>query len=102
MSPSIATPPPQTGYAAVIVGTCDEGGTCGVQQRIAPYINAPPLVPNALQDGMTVIVVCQTLGDLRTSAGHAPSNVWFRLSNGAYVSAVYMNLTRSLPECSSR
>lgn len=102
MSPPIPTPSPRTGFPAVIVGTCDEGGTCGVQQRVAPYINAPPLVPNALQDGMTVIVVCQTLGDLRTNAGHTPSKVWFRLSNGAYVGAVYTNLTTPVPECSSQ
>jgi serine/threonine-protein kinase len=98
---TVAPPPQQRSWTAVIVGTCDEGGTCGVKQRTAPYTDAPRLVPNDLQDGNTVTVVCQTTGDVRASAGHGSSNVWYRLGNGAYVNLVYTNLPASgIPPCS--
>ena len=75
-TPPPSTPAPQqTGSTAVVVGTCDEGGTCGVKQRTAPYTDAPRLVPNDLQDNVTVTVVCQTTGDVRTSTGHGSSSL---------------------------
>lgn len=75
----------------MIVGTCDEGGTCGVKQRSAPYTAADRLVPNDLHDGNAVTVVCQTIGDVRSSDGRGSSSVWYRLANNAYVASVYMN-----------
>ena len=96
-SPTPAAPPPPV---AVIVGTCDEGGTCGVKQRNAPYTDAPRLYPNDLRDGMTVTLLCQVSGDVRSSAGHGASSVWFRLDNGAYVNSVYVNAPPSgIPLC---
>jgi serine/threonine protein kinase, bacterial len=96
-SPTSAAPPSSVG---VIVGTCDEGGTCGVKQRTAPYTDAPRLYPNDLRDGMTVALACQTTGDVRSSAGHGVSSVWYRLDNGAYVNAVYINTAASgIPLC---
>lgn len=80
-----------TSWTAVVVGTCDEGGTCGVKQRNAPFNSAPALYPNALMDGARITVVCQTRGDTRASAGHETTNVWYRLDNGAYVNAVYLD-----------
>ena len=97
-----APPPPiaPTSWPMVIVGTCDEGGTCGVKQRSAPYTSAGRLVPTDVYDDDTVTVVCQTTGDLRTNDGHAPSNVWYRLANGAYVASVYMKSEPSgIPTC---
>ena len=98
--PPSTTAPQQTGWTAVVVGTCDEGGTCGVKQRTAPYTDAPRLVPNDLQDNVTVTVVCQTTGDVRTSTGHGSSYVWYQLANGAYVNSVYLNVRGSgIPAC---
>jgi serine/threonine-protein kinase len=99
---SVAAPlPPQNAsFDAVIVGTCDEGGTCGVKQRVAPYNEAPRLFPDALEDGTLVTVVCQTVGDPRSSRGHGSSSVWYRLFNGAYVNAVYLDFQGSgVPTC---
>jgi len=88
-------------WDATIVGTCDEGGSCGVKQRTQPYTDAPRLDPNDLKDGATVRVVCQTTGDLRSSEGHGASYVWYRLVNGAYVNVVYTTLKApiGMPTC---
>lgn len=82
-----------------MVGTCDEGGTCGVRQRTAPRNDAPNLVPNTLQDNETVTVTCQTTGEFRRSSGRS-SYVWYQLANGAYVNSVYLNVYGSaIPAC---
>lgn len=96
--------PPSTSvlyWDAMIVGTCDEGGSCGLKQRTAPFVNAPRLHPNDLVDGTMVRVVCQTTGDVRTSDGHGESYVWYRLVNGAYVNMVYTTLKApiGMPSC---
>ncbi|MCV7047519.1 hypothetical protein H7J08_23070 [Mycobacterium frederiksbergense] len=94
------TPPQPSSWQLVIVGTCDEGGTCGVKQRNAPYTAAERLVRTDLQDGTSVSVVCQTVGDIRSSDGRSSSSVWYRLENGAYVASVYMNATPTgVPSC---
>ena len=92
------TPNPATA-SATIVGTCDEGGTCGVKQRTAPVVSAPRLVSTDLRDGDTVTLVCQAIGDTRTSDGHGSSTTWYRLGNGAYVNSVYFDVTPGLPSC---
>ena len=92
------TPGPSTA-TATIVGTCDEGGTCGVKQRTAPLVSAPRLVSTDLRDGDTVTLMCQATGDQRTSEGHGTSSMWYRLANGAYVNSVYFNATPGLPAC---
>ncbi len=74
----------------MIQGTCDEGDSCGLKQRTAPYTDAPRLYPDDLHDGAVVTMVCQTTGDLRSNAGVGSSRTWFRLANGAYVNAVYV------------
>lgn len=91
--------PPQP-WRLTIVGTCDEGGTCGVKQRSAPYTAAGRLVSNDLKDGDSVTVVCQTTGDIRTNDGRGASSVWYRLDNGAYVASVYMHtVPPEIPSC---
>ncbi|BBZ27461.1 hypothetical protein MMAD_17560 [Mycolicibacterium madagascariense] len=89
-----------SGATGLVAGTCDEGGSCGVKQRNAPYNDAPPLYPFVLQDGMSVTVVCQAPGDVRASQGHGSSYYWYRLINGAYVNSVYLNVsTAEIPTC---
>ncbi|MDT5092972.1 MAG: serine/threonine protein kinase, bacterial [Mycobacterium sp.] len=83
-------PPPPITSTAVLVGTCDEGGSCGVKQRTGPYRDAPKLVPDPLLDATTVTLVCQTSGDTMTNTGYGTSSVWYRLANGAYVNGVYL------------
>jgi len=95
-APPVPAPPP----VATIVGTCDEGGSCGVKQRTAPYVSAPRLFPDDLHDGVQVTLSCQTVGDVRSSAGHGSSSTWYRLNNGAYVNMVYMDpMPTGLPSC---
>jgi serine/threonine-protein kinase len=100
-APSLPPPTAPQYWSATIVGTCDEGGSCGLKQRTAPYIEAPRMYPNDLQDGTTVIITCQTIGDARTSGGHGTSHVWYRLVNGAYINLVYTTLKAPLgmPTC---
>jgi len=81
-----------TNVTATLVGTCDEGGTCGVRQRNAPYNAAPNLFSGTLNDGQTVTLRCKTTGDSRSNEGHGTSTTWYQLSNGAYVNAVYFDV----------
>lgn len=94
--PVDSAPQQQRSWTATIVGTCDEGGTCGVKQRTAPRNAAPRLVQNDLYDGAPVTLVCQTSGDFRESSGRS-SSMWYRLDNGAYVNSVYLSLAGSGP-----
>lgn len=92
---------PQTIHGTM-VGTCDEGGTCGVRQRTAPFDSASSLSSDLLADGQTVTLACQTTGDVKTNTGYGTSSVWYRLTNGAYVNSVYMLLdgpATSIPPC---
>ena len=92
--------PDETGWGAIIVGTCDEGGSCGVQQRTGPFNAAPKMYPKVLQDGSTITVTCQVIGDTRSSAGRGASRVWFRLESGAYINSVYTSLPAvGIPSC---
>lgn len=87
-------------WAATIIGTCDEGGSCGVRQRAAPFRDAARLFPNDLRDGATVRAVCHTTGDAQTSGG-TPSYYWYQMANGAYVNVVYTDLRSpvGMPAC---
>ncbi|KUI22707.1 hypothetical protein AU193_10395 [Mycobacterium sp. GA-1285] len=103
VAPQPSAAPTPTGvpyWLATIVGTCDEGGSCGVKQRRAPYVDADRLYSNDLKDGMTVRAVCHATGDTQVSGG-IPSNVWYQLINGAYVNAVYTDLRSpiGMPSC---
>lgn len=94
-------PPPPPVAHGVITDTCDEGGSCGVKQRDAPYTGAKSLVPHVLQDDDRVDLVCQTDGDSASNKNHGNSNIWYRLSNGAYVNSVYVKIQSSerIPPC---
>lgn len=96
-----SAPPPSNGFPATITGTCDLQGQCsGVQQRTEPRNSAPQLLPVILREGSSVTVFCQTIGELRTETDHAPSNLWYRLANGAYVNSIYITPPDGrVPEC---
>jgi serine/threonine-protein kinase len=93
-------PGQQPGYAAAIRGTCDEQSCYGVQQRSEPRNSAPQLVPDILDEGSPVRVVCQTIGDLKTEVDAPASNLWYRLTNGAYINSIYITPPgTAIPRC---
>jgi serine/threonine-protein kinase len=86
--------------AGTITGTCDEGSSCGVKQRNAPRNAAPGITSQPLLDGTRVGIVCQTIGDTRQNSGYGASNLWYQITNGAYIPAVYMTTgTEVFPQC---
>lgn len=92
-SSTTAYPAPSApvGYPSSITGTCNQLGKCsGVQQRVEPRNNAPQLTPVVLAEGAAVTIACQTNGELKTEVDHAPSSLWYRLANGAYVNSIYV------------
>ena len=95
--------PPQrasSAWGGTVVGTCDEGGSCGVKQRIYPFTEAPRAYSTDLVDGTVVAVVCGTEGDTRSSRGYGTSNIWYRLVNGAYLPSVFVDIpTWRVPTC---
>jgi hypothetical protein len=100
-TPPTPVSPPRETMTVGIVGTCDDGKSCGLRQRAEPRLNAPDLVKDRLKDGMTVTPVCSTTGDRVTNKGRGSSDVWYQIVNGAYVPVVYMNLegTDDPPPC---
>ena len=97
-----ASPPPY--YVYHVYGTCADGG-CGLHERSGPgYSNYP--VVGTLYDGDEVDIVCQTAGELVTPNSGTPSDVWDKLTNGAYVTDVYVdtpgtggNFSPPIPQC---
>lgn len=99
--PPLPSPPRPAGFAASITGTCDQKGKCyGVKQRTEPKNDAPQLVPDILDEGASVKIVCQSIGELKTETDHAPSNLWYRLTNGAYINSIYITPPGgAIPRC---
>jgi hypothetical protein len=89
------------GFSASITGTCDQQGKCyGVKQRTEPKNDAPQLVPDILDEGASVQIVCQSIGELKTETDHAPSNLWYRFTNGAYINSIYITPPGgAIPRC---
>ena len=99
-TPTLTALPPREGYAAAITGTCDAQSCYGVQQRSEPRNAAPQLVPDILDEGSPVRVVCQTVGDLKTEVDAPASNLWYRLTNGAYINSIYITPPgTAIPKC---
>lgn len=100
-APTLTAPPPRDGYEASVKGTCDQQGTCyGVQQRSEPKNDAPRLIPDVLSEGTPVRISCQTKGELKTETDHAPSDLWYRLTNGAYINSIYITAPgTAIPKC---
>jgi hypothetical protein len=72
-------------------GTCADL-TCGLRQHIAPTTESTHV--NQLPEGSIVHVRCQTLGGpVHLKHGSASSSVWDLLSDGYYVSDLFLNTT---------
>jgi hypothetical protein len=74
-------------HAYQVYGTCASGG-CGLNERKAPTPYAQKL--GSLQDGMTVHVICQTLG-YPLSTNHHTSRIWDQLASAAYISDLFVS-----------
>ena len=82
---------PSGPYSSSITGTCDQQKIChGAKQRAEPKNDAPQLVPEILPEGAAVEISCQIRGELKTETDHAPSDLWYRLTNGAYINSIYI------------
>lgn len=81
----------QASHYSSITGTCDQQKIChGAQQRAEPKNAAPQLFPDILPEGASVEISCQIRGELKTETDHAPSDLWYRLTNGAYINSIYI------------
>ena len=84
------TPPPPLAYWTYNVygvGTC---ATCVLYERSGPGYSSYAIV-GSLREGAAVEIVCQTPGQTVTPNPGTPSDVWDRLTNGAYVTDVYVD-----------
>jgi surface antigen len=98
------TPPPPTFYVHHVYGTCADGA-CGVNERSGPGYSSYAIVGN-IGEGGEVDIVCQTSGQLVTPNHGTASTVWDKLTNGAYVTDVYIdtsgvggNFSPPIPHC---
>ncbi len=84
------SPPAQpTYYVHHVYGTCADGG-CGLNERSGPGYGSYSSA-GMLYDGEEVDIVCQTAGEVLTPNHGTASDVWDKLSNGDYVSDVYVD-----------
>jgi hypothetical protein len=87
-----------------VYGSC-AAGECGLNERRSPSLDASEV--GRLPDGSEAEVVCQLAGAPLEVDGHK-SRVWDRLSNGAYVSDLFLTTpargtwSRHLPHCPAR
>jgi hypothetical protein len=88
-----------------VYGTCADGA-CGLRMRNGPgYTNFAQV--GRLSDGDPVAITCQTTGETvgPSAATGNSSAIWDRLSNGAYVSDLYVTtpaigqFTPGIPTC---
>jgi surface antigen len=103
-SPSPPPAPPPAIYVHHVYGTCADGA-CGVNERSGPGYSEYAIVGN-IGEGGDVDIVCQTHGELVTPNHGTASTVWDRLTNGAYVTDVYVdtpgvggNFSPPIPQC---
>lgn len=96
-------PQPQS-YRYYVYGTCADGG-CGLRKRAGPGFSNYAHV-GWLFDGNAVDIVCQTQGEFVQPNSGTGSNVWDRLTDGTYVTDVYVNtpgvggaFTAPIPRC---
>jgi surface antigen len=95
---------PPAYYIHEVYGTCADGA-CGLHERSGPgYSNYA--ITGTLYDGNEVDIVCQTGGQLVTPNHGSASNVWDKLTNGSYVTDVYVdtsgtggNFSPPIPQC---
>jgi hypothetical protein len=82
-------PPPPPYYVHHVYGTCADGG-CGLREHTGPGYSSFPTI-GMLSEGQEVDIVCQTAGQLVTPNHGTASTVWDKLTNGAYVTDVYVD-----------
>jgi surface antigen len=83
------TPPSPTFYVHHVYGTCADGA-CGLKERAGPGYSAYAQT-GGLAEGAEADIVCQTSGELVTPNHGTASTVWDKLTNGAYVTDVYVD-----------
>jgi Protein of unknown function (DUF2599) len=95
---------PAPAYVHHVRGTCADGA-CGLNERSGPGYSAYPVV-GKLYDGNEVDIVCQTRGQSVAPNHGVASNVWDRLTGGAYVTDVYVDtagvggsFSSPIPQC---
>jgi surface antigen len=103
-SPPPSVTPPPAFYVHHVYGTCADGA-CGVNERSGPGYSAYALV-GSIGEGGEVDIVCQARGELVTPNHGTASTVWDKLTNGAYVTDVYVdtpgvggNFSPPIPQC---
>ena len=96
--------PPPASYRFYVAGTCADG-LCGLNKRSGPGYSAYSKV-GVLVDGDAVDIACQTTGEWVHPNRGTPSNVWDRLTDGSYVTDVYVTtggkggaFTPPIPRC---
>lgn len=97
-------PQPQQSYRYHVYGTCADGG-CGLRKRAGPGFSHYAHV-GWLYDGNAVDIVGQTQGEFVQPNSGTGSNVWDRLTDGTYVTDVYVTtpgvggaFTAPIPRC---
>jgi NlpC/P60 family len=90
--PSLSPPARSTAYYAYrVFGTCADGA-CGLVQRAGPGYSAYAQI-GISYDGDELDIVCQAAGQLvepNNTQIHSASTVWDRLTDGDWVSDVYV------------
>jgi hypothetical protein len=86
-----------------VYGTCADG-PCGLNERNGPCYSSCARI-GGFYDGNAVNVVCQTTGEL-VSASDGQTDVWDRLTDGGYVTDMYVDTPNSrhgfsppIPQC---
>lgn len=87
--PAPIPPSPPPFYVYHVYGTCADGA-CGLNERSGPGYSSYAIVGH-LSDGNEVDLVCQISGQLVTPNHGTASTVWDKLTNGAYVTDVYVD-----------
>lgn len=88
-TPTTPTPTAPTLYVHHVYGTCADGA-CGINERSGPGYSSYAIV-GTLGEGAEVDIACQTNGELVTPNHGTASTVWDRLTNGTYVTDVYID-----------
>lgn len=88
-TPGPSPPPTPTFYVHHVYGTCADGA-CGLNERSGPGYSSYAIV-GTVGEGGEVDIVCQTQGELVTPNHGTASTVWDKLTNGAYITDVYVD-----------
>jgi surface antigen len=82
-------PPPPQFYVYHVANTCSQGSCTGVNERAAPHTSSA--IVGHLAYRAEVDIVCQTTGDTVNGTIGGSSAIWDRLTDGHYVSDLYVD-----------